>query len=382
MGDIAISRRGFVPGLEASRGVAALMVALFHCGQATYFDATQQTTPLVPGSYRSQSYLDAAFRIAGNGHGAVVFFFVLSGFVLMMMLSRQADDLKGSVGPFFVGRLLRIYPAIFSTIAIFAGLFLLTGMSLGPAEAYSTMNVIANALLLRTDINGVMWSLQTEMIAAPLIFSLYWFWRRWGAVALLLPALVLIGLSFSKQWSGTPGNGVSLGNLYSFVVGMITCAYGNKVVGRLPHSALLLVLAVGGFAFARPLLGWWSNWSVIFETAFAGLIATLIAYGEPLREGRLMSVARYFGRISYSFYLLHPLALIVLWNMPELLGKAVTVGVPPILLALAAFALSVLVITPLAHIQHVAVERPAVRLGRALTWRLRPKPQPDAVQRG
>ncbi|RTM01218.1 MAG: acyltransferase [Hyphomicrobiales bacterium] len=382
MGDIAISRRGFVPGLEASRGVAALMVALFHCGQATYFDATQQTTPLVPGSYRSQSYLDAAFRIAGNGHGAVVFFFVLSGFVLMMMLSRQADDLKGSVGPFFIGRVLRIYPAIFSTIAIFAGLFLLTGMSLGPAEAYSTMNVIANALLLRTDINGVMWSLQTEMIAAPLIFSLYWFRRRWGAVALLLPALVLIGLSFSKQWSGTPGNGVSLGNLYSFVVGMIACAYGKKVVGRLPNSALLLVLAVGGFAFARPLLGWWSNWSVIFETAFAGLIATLIAYGLPLREGRLMSVARYFGRISFSFYLLHPLALIVLWNMPELLGKAVTAGVPPILLALAAFALSVLVITPLAHIQHVAVELPAVRLGRALTWRLRPKPQPDAVQLG
>lgn len=358
------------------------MVALFHCGQATYFDATQQTTPLVPGSYRSQSYLDAAFRIAGNGHGAVVFFFVLSGFVLMMMLSRQADDLKGSVGPFFIGRVLRIYPAIFSTIAIFAGLFLLTGMSLGPAEAYSTMNVIANALLLRTDINGVMWSLQTEMIAAPLIFSLYWFRRRWGAVALLLPALVLIGLSFSKQWSGTPGNGVSLGNLYSFVVGMIACAYGKKVVGRLPNSALLLVLAVGGFAFARPLLGWWSNWSVIFETAFAGLIATLIAYGLPLREGRLMSVARYFGRISFSFYLLHPLALIVLWNMPELLGKAVTAGVPPILLALAAFALSVLVITPLAHIQHVAVELPAVRLGRALTWRLRPKPQPDAVQLG
>lgn len=95
-----------------------------------------------------------------------------------------------------------------------------------------------------------------------------------------------------------------------------------------------------------------------------------------------MSVARYFGRISFSFYLLHPLALIVLWNMPELLGKAVTAGVPPILLALAAFALSVLVITPLAHIQHVAVELPAVRLGRALTWRLRPKPQPDAVQRG
>ncbi|RWM14312.1 MAG: acyltransferase [Mesorhizobium sp.] len=382
MGDIAISRREFVPGLEASRGVAALMVALFHCGQATYFDATRQTPPLVPGSYRSQSYLDAAFRIAGNGHGAVVFFFVLSGFVLMMMLSRQNDDLKGSAGPFLIGRVLRIYPAVFSTIAIFVGLFLLTGMSLGTPAAYSTSNVIANSLLLRTDINGVMWSLQTEMIAAPLIFSLYWSWRQWGSPSLLLPAFVLIGLSFSKEWSGTPGNGVSLGNLYSFVVGMIACACGKTMVARLPHSASLLVLAIAGFALSRPLLGWWSNWSVILETVFAGLITTFIAYGDPLREGRLMAAARYFGRISYSFYLLHALTLIALWNMPALFGKAVSAGIPPIVLALVAFVSSVLVITPLAHLQHAIVERAGARLGRALTWRLRPKLQADALQRG
>lgn len=358
------------------------MVALFHCGQATYFDATQQAALLVQGSYRSQSYLDAAFRIAGNGHGAVVFFFVLSGFVLMMMLSRQTGDLKGSAGPFFIGRALRIYPAIFSTIAIFVGLFLLTGMSLGSATAYSISNVIANALLLRTDINGVMWSLQTEMIAAPLIFLLYWSWRRWGVAALLLPALVLIGLSFSKEWSGTPGNGVSLGNLYSFVVGMIACAYGKTIVARLPHSAFLLVLAVAGFALSRPLFGWWSNWSVILETVFAGLITTFIAYGDPLREGRMMAAARYFGRISYSFYLLHALTLIALWNMPELLGRAVTAGVPPIAAALVAFISSVLVITPLAHLQYAVVERAGARLARALTWRLRPKLQADALQHG
>ncbi|MBZ9841907.1 acyltransferase family protein [Mesorhizobium sp. CA5] len=382
MGDIAISRREFVPGLEAARGVAALMVALFHCGQATYYASTRQAVSLVQGSYRSQSYLDAAFRIAGNGHGAVVFFFVLSGFVLMMMLSRQTDDLKASAGPFFIGRVLRIYPAIFSTIAIFVGLFLLTGMSLGPAEVYTTRNVMANALLLRTDINGVMWSLQTEMIAAPLIFLLYWSWRRWGAVALVLPALILLGLSFSGQWSGTPGKGVSLGNFYSFVSGMIACAYGRKIVARLPRPALSLALAVAGFALSRPLLGWWSNWSVIFETAFAGFISALIAYGVPLRKGRLMAVARYFGRISFSFYLLHPLVLIALWNMPELLAKAVNAGVSPFTLALASFAFSVLVITPLAHMQHTAVERPGVRLGHAMAWRLRSKLQPAAVQRG
>src|SRR5436305_1744140 len=75
----------FFPNLEAARGVAALMVALFHIGLIRYFDAFGREHELIVRT-RGSDWGDVGARILGNGPGAVLFFFVLSGFVLTKVL--------------------------------------------------------------------------------------------------------------------------------------------------------------------------------------------------------------------------------------------------------------------------------------------------------
>ena len=83
--------RQFYPRLEALRGVAALMVALFHVGQTPYVDDTGTARKLIDPVLKTVEWTWAAqaARIVGNGPGAVIIFFVLSGFVLTLLLQRM-----------------------------------------------------------------------------------------------------------------------------------------------------------------------------------------------------------------------------------------------------------------------------------------------------
>ena len=362
--------REFIPRLAMARGVAALMVAFFHSGQAAYFDAAGRAVPLIGAMKRSDGLSAGGIllRALGNGHGAVIFFFVLSGFVLTMMLQRLPREMAPSARSFFIGRIFRIYPAIVTTLLLFTTVFLLAGRSTAPPDSFLPTNITRNALLLKADIDGVMWSLQVEMLAAPLIFLVYWAWRHIGNAALIIPLVLFTALSFARAWAHLLGPQPELTGIYSFIAGMVAFVHGKAVVARVGRSGVFLALAVIGFAAARPLLGWTSNWSVIFETMFAGAICALLAYGTFKWHGGavLAALARYYGRISYSFYLLHPLTLVVLWNMQAQLSTAVNAGVPPELLAIGLFLISTLVITPVAHLQYELVERAGIKWGRTL----------------
>jgi peptidoglycan/LPS O-acetylase OafA/YrhL len=75
-----------------------------------------------------------------------------------------------------------------------------------------------------------------------------------------------------------------------------------------------------------------------------------------------LGIVRFYGRISYSFYLLHALTLTVLWRIPEPLGVLVA-GMPGPLLALLLSAGSVPAVTPLAWLSWRYVELRGIALG-------------------
>ena len=82
-----------------------------------------------------------------------------------------------------------------------------------------------------------------------------------------------------------------------------------------------------------------------------------------------LAVVRLYGRISYSFYLLHPLAL---WGASRLTVYSIAQfeAVPVALIVIAAFLVSVVSVTPLAWLSWKFVELPAMnRLRSGLATR-------------
>jgi peptidoglycan/LPS O-acetylase OafA/YrhL len=80
--------------------------------------------------------------------------------------------------------------------------------------------------------------------------------------------------------------------------------------------------------------------------------------------------ARFYGRISYSLYILHPLTLIVIWHIPDAIAAALAAGVPCLVVAALLPVLSIATITPLAWAIWRFVERPGIEASRWLNARI------------
>lgn len=363
-------RPEFYPYLEAARGVAALMVALFHIGLTPYVDVMGRQTRLIAGAGRTveDSWADQAFRILGNGPGAVIFFFVLSGFVLTKVIENRPSDVATNCWQFLTGRIFRLYPAVLSTLATFYAIFLVSNYSLTGADEFSPTSLVLNALLIRPTIDPVMWSLQLEMIAAPVLLLIYFAWRHLGARAVLLPYAVLLILSFTAVWNHLIGPPNSFGQIYAFLAGMTAFLYGPKIVRGLKRPRLWIVIALVGFALSRPIIGWSSYWTIWLETIFGSTIVALLAFGpfEPPSSAPLRAI-RFLGKISFSFYLLSPVALLLQQKMvDESLSQTIIAGFHPLVLCAVIFCCEVAFITPLAWLQFNWIERPGIKIGRTV----------------
>lgn len=363
----------FFPRLEALRGVAALTVAAFHASQTPWKAGIH---PLSTAPDRSGLVWGVLFRVYSalcNGHGAVILFFVLSGFVLSLSLER--DFSKG--GPvarrFFVGRACRIYPAVVTTVLLFGAVFWMFGVFLLGVTAthYDPAGLLRNMLLLDTDIDGVMWSLQLEVIASPLILLTVLMLRRGRGAFAVVSALILVALSFVGQWDGALGGGrTPLGPLYAFVFGILTARIGRRLVSgpRTRFAGALFLGATLLFYGSRPLLGAGSKWSPLGEAVAAAVLIAVLAYADNSRFARPLDwpFLRLCGRVSYSFYLLHPLTLTVIWAIPASIAAALNAGVPSLLIALVLAIASIGVILPVAWLNWRFVELPGIALGRRL----------------
>lgn len=272
--------RGRIPALDGLRGVAILLVVVFHAWP-----------PLMRG-----------------GAYGVTLFFVLSGFLITGIL------LHTPVGwSFYRRRAVRLLPALF----IVVGFLLFLGASWGqtwPALAY-----VSNWAVIREGTLGLLthtWSLSVEehfYIVWPVVIAVlpnkFWTtagllavavgWRTWllavdgptprlevatdtSAVALLAGCLVAIA-HFEGRWIPTRGAAVS-------------------VAGILVLSA---VLAKGSV--------WW-HWSWFLVVALATVAVSACAV-RPVRvlEPRWLV---WFGTVSYGLYLWHDILLRTVPSLP------------------------------------------------------------------
>lgn len=150
------------PGLDGVRGVAALLVAVYHCwvlaGYAVLDDGTVRA-------------------ILGAGYVGVDVFFVLSGFVLFVPIASRPDR-PVDIPSYARRRVARIYPAY--ALALVVAIFLNRWVSLRPADlpwqSWSGLrSLLAHLLFLHQPLGGstdqtgfgsvgVVWTLSLEAL--------------------------------------------------------------------------------------------------------------------------------------------------------------------------------------------------------------------------
>src|SRR4051794_15341012 len=197
-------RGHFFVELESVRGIAALLVAGVHSANTPILVAGKQERLISTGYFGDGwELVRATYRFfvmeSGFPHYVIPVFFVLSGFVLTASLE-QGPASPGRAGlRFAIGRFFRIYPALVTTILVFWLAYVLTGIYVD-VDGYPIGLLIRNALALDVRIDGVLWTVQSELMSVPLIFAAFLFRGRWKIGWIALMAIVFALMSFATWW--------------------------------------------------------------------------------------------------------------------------------------------------------------------------------------
>ncbi|WP_375419534.1 acyltransferase family protein [uncultured Hymenobacter sp.] len=299
--------------LDGLRGVAALMVVVFHLFEAS-----------------ATSHLD---QLINHGYLAVDFFFVLSGFVI----GYAYDDRWGkmTVADFFKRRLIRLHPMILMGMIIGAIGFYFQASRLWPNLGETPVSTMLLVLLigvtllpvpLSLDIrgwgemhplNGPAWSLFFEYVAN-ILYAL--FIRKFSNTALAV--LVVIAGAALLHLAVTGPNGDIVGGwslepaqfrigltrlLYPFFAGLLLSRLAKPA--RFQHAFLwcsLLVILV----LALPRIGGreqlWLNG--LYDSLCIILVFPLIVYvgasGE-IKGKYAPKACAFLSEISYPLYITH-----------------------------------------------------------------------------
>ncbi len=365
------SNQRTIGSLESARGLAALSVAAFHSGHSRWSngdllrDAYDREHPVYGPIGFFYSFLC-------NGHAAVVFFFVLSGFVLALSTNRYAELNLHWARDFLIRRVLRIYPAVIGCIAILCLFYAITGLTMSGLgrDAFRPWNVVSNALLLRMDLNGALWTMQLEMLAIPVIMLSVLLIRNGFISVVIIIAFAFFSCSFSNTMRNLMAIGdVPVGMLFGFVLGVLSCAFGKKITRSYSPKASRNACWISVFILlaTRPLLlGWACKWCPIVEAfASAGFIVCC-TFGPRTSIQNLLErpSLRFLGKISFSFYLLHPMSVLVMGNATSLIESLRLLGIPSFAIAIGLAAASSATIIPLAWLSWRCIENPCLRLSR------------------
>lgn len=326
-----------IKSFEGSRGVAALLVALFHL---KLFAA--QIAPI------------------RNGYMLVDLFFVMSGF-LMCLLYRDKLGHADAMLPFLVRRFGRLFPLlVFATVAfvlaqnlknLLRNLAVASGRMSGseagmlayqwptPGEAAATLSMTHGmGLFDHLILNPVSWSISVEFYAYVLFAILCLVFPARLRVAVLL--LLALAGALLVAWIGIVrrnclGEGACLDVTYdfgyvrciaSFMLGAVMVYLrawldrrGGNLVRVFDSSALqlaLLLLLLAGMSLidVLPALGF------AFPPVFAVLILSLSRDRGALSRALATRPFQVLGERSYSIYMLHPVLLLLMEPLLRRIG--------------------------------------------------------------
>jgi peptidoglycan/LPS O-acetylase OafA/YrhL len=377
----------FIPEFEPIRGLAALTVALMHS-----FYILQSN----PGAV-------TVAKTLFNGYAAVTTFFLLSGIVLGLALDRYSGTLLARWRQFLILRIFRIYPMIVLVTALICVYLLFFHESRSFPAATDWFNryyrgelgwyeALQNFLLINVSLNPIAWTLMVEMALAVVFPLFHLVSRRSGSLinATILVALVALAFLAHRINELAPDNPIFtlfctlvLPHAYKFYLGLLLPAYMNaKLLERTSAAALpYFVLSILVLVLARPAgdwLGMSSTLAVLVESLAAACLLAPFCVSSGRRFASALfdlAIIRWLGRVSYSFYIWHFIALyiiatLLLAQVPGDLIGAMTFQFSAFL-AVSSIAISGMV----ANYSYRFVEVPFMEYGRQFARSLRARPE-------
>jgi exopolysaccharide production protein ExoZ len=347
--------------IQALRGVGALLVLSRHIAvKHARYSGSGNTLPNL-------------FRV---GDGGVDFFFVISGFVIVMASCRQFQK-PGAVGSFLYRRAVRIFPLYWFYSLLTLGVFLVAPQWVNRGQNHQ-VQILHSFLLLPQSILplvGQAWYLEQEV----------WFYLIFALLLLaperLLPRLLLLwGLLVAVGW-----------NICRLQSGLETSAWVLRLTSPIAMDFILgafIALAIRrGWkrgAFTCVLLGLFLFLAgAVLQDPLEidglrllcyGLPAAFIVYGAVALESRVRfpKWLKSIGDASFSIYLSQILvisAVALLWERLLPSGLVGSIGAD---LAMLLFALAFGIAG--CHF----IEKPLHRFFQ--NWKRRPAPEPSSAQ--
>jgi peptidoglycan/LPS O-acetylase OafA/YrhL len=369
--------------LQSLRGLAALAVLV---GHATLLCPPTMVSTLVGAAFEQDS--------------AVIFFYVLSGFVLSAKLRRERFVTGPNVTSQWVtARALRLLP-VFWTSIIFAAVVAVAMRHPPIVGASSWFNdnfldidvswrtLAQNFLAYSVSINGTLWSVQVELCAIAFLPPIVMLIDRLSLRAnlLVLAALLVISHQVLLPWAVQSPSLLarSVAYIYCFYLGALLpyLMVHEQARDVLPNGALVLI----GLACAMLLRLAAINGLASFASKYVAdalisvqIVAYVAGRVTPVDRMLLWPPIVRLGDISYSFYALGQptlvgCAFVLFMIVPEAVYRH-PIGAPAFSLASGLLAFAVL--WPLATLSHRALE---VGLRRRLTLALLQRPAVAVVE--
>ena len=304
--------------LDGLRGVAAIMVVIFHTFEA-YADENRFK------------------QIINHGYLAVDFFFLLSGFVVAYAYDDRWTDVGGRMSQwdFYKRRLIRLQPMVIAGSIIGAATFYLQAGPVFPLIAHTpvwkmllvmlvgmTMIPLTPALDIRGwdemhPLNGPAWSLFFEYVAniAYALGLRKLSNKALGVLVTLFAAFLVQYLCFGPRGDAIGGWAIDAKQLhigfarllFPFFGGILLMRLGKRI--HIKHSFLvcsLMLIAIFSLPrFGGPTTLWMNGLYESFAIIVLFPLIVAIGAGDKHTGPRTARISKFLGDISYPIYITH-----------------------------------------------------------------------------
>ena len=364
--------------LDSLRGLAALSVVFHH--HLLAFPALWTSRHIGWRLIRTPP-----FMLLWAGHPAVIFFFVLSGLVLVVPYLRTDQPYRAWI----TKRILRLYPTyIISTLIYVLTVLLIKPHPISGLDPWfnaqwtrlPSAKELLTALSLAVPfnyllLNSVIWSLVLEMQVCFIFPLIVWLVKNWS-----WPWVVVFGLAsgitgthlIESRYASVLGIGNLLSSLMPFLCGALIAKHKDAIVRYVSHlksyvSLMLLILGMALYLCRfhisiddHNVLARYSSIIVDYITVIGVVVIITLSLSKyRLQKWLHNPVTLWLGKVSYSLYLLHSLFLLGMLHL--LWGRW-----PVWAIMCLSIASSMLV----SHLSYRYLERPSINLGRDIYKKL------------